>query len=63
MCRFLEEVAVSAGHKVLIKIDKYSVLIVGDPQGILGQQPRPCVIRLLNITIILITCQITFFKQ
>jgi hypothetical protein len=61
MCQSLAEVAVSVGHKVLMKDDKYSVLIVGDPQGILGQQPRPCVMCLLNITIILITCQITSF--
>jgi hypothetical protein len=61
MCQSLEEVTVSAGRKVLMKIDKYSVPIVGNPQGILGQQPRPCVIRLLNITIILITYQITSF--
>ncbi len=53
MCQSLAEVAVSVGLKVLMKDDKYSLLIVGDPQGILGQQPGPCVICLLNITIIL----------
>jgi hypothetical protein len=61
MCRSLEEVAVSVGHKVLMKDAKYSVLIVGNPQGILGQQPGPCVICLLDITVILITYQITSF--
>ncbi len=52
MCQSLAEVAVSVGHKVLMKDDKYSVLIVGDPQGILGQQPAPFVICLLNIILI-----------
>jgi hypothetical protein len=32
----LEEVAVRAGHKVLIEVDDTCVLIVGDPQGILN---------------------------
>ena len=42
------EVAMHAGHKVLVKVD-ISVLIVGDPQGIWGQQLRPCQIHYLNI--------------
>jgi hypothetical protein len=32
----LEKVAVHAGHEVLMKVDYNIVLIVGDPQGILG---------------------------
>jgi hypothetical protein len=35
MCLPLEEVAVQAGQKVLVKGDN-SVMIVGDPRGILG---------------------------
>jgi hypothetical protein len=31
----LEEVAIRAGHKVLVGADDNSVPIVGDPQGIL----------------------------
>jgi hypothetical protein len=37
----LIEVAVHTGHKVLIEVDNYSRLIVGNPQGISGQQLRP----------------------
>jgi hypothetical protein len=37
----LEEVAEGAGHKVLMEVGDNSVLIVGDPQGILGQQQSP----------------------
>jgi len=33
----LEEVAVHAGHQVLMEVDGKSALIVGDPQGIKGQ--------------------------
>jgi hypothetical protein len=43
---YLEEVAVHAGHEVLIIADDNSVLLVGDQQGILGQQPRPQSIHL-----------------
>jgi hypothetical protein len=35
-----------------LEVDDNSVLIVGDPQGILGQQLRPCPMQLLNIIII-----------
>ncbi len=45
----LEEVTVRAGNKVLVKVDNNSVLIVGDPQGILSQQLRPHAIHLLII--------------
>jgi hypothetical protein len=34
----LEEVAVHAGHKVLMEVDKIGVAIVGDSQGILGKR-------------------------
>ncbi len=56
MCLPLEEDAVCAGHKVMIKAENYSVLIVGDPQVILDEQLRLHPIHILNIimTIILI---------
>ncbi len=41
ICLSLEEVAVHAGHKVLMKVDDNSALSVGDQQGISGQQLRP----------------------
>jgi hypothetical protein len=47
ICLSLEEVIVHAGHEVLMKVDDHSVLIVGDPQVILGQQLRPHSIHLL----------------
>jgi hypothetical protein len=37
----LEEIAVCAGHKVLMQDDDNSLLIVGNPQGISSQQFRP----------------------
>jgi hypothetical protein len=49
-----EEVDVRAGHEVLMEADDTILLIFGDPQGILNQQLRPCLIRLINIIIILI---------
>ncbi len=36
ICLSLEEVAVHAGHKVLMKVDDNSALSVGDQQGISG---------------------------
>jgi hypothetical protein len=45
----LEEVAVRTGHKVLMKVGNNSLLIVGDPKGILDQQLMPHPIHLLNI--------------
>jgi hypothetical protein len=36
----LENVAVCAGPEVLMEVDNKSVLIVGEPQGILAQQSR-----------------------
>jgi hypothetical protein len=38
ICLCLKEITVGAGHKVLVEVDDNSVLIVGDLQGILGQQ-------------------------
>ncbi len=35
-----EEVAVHAGHEILMAVDDYRVSIVDDPQGILCQQLR-----------------------
>ncbi len=37
LCLSLEEVAVCAVHKVLLKVDDNILLIVGDPQGILDE--------------------------
>jgi hypothetical protein len=37
----LEEVAVRAGHKVLMEVELNILLIAGDSQGILDQQLRP----------------------
>jgi hypothetical protein len=34
----MEEIMVHAGHKVQMEVDDNSALIVGDPQGILGEQ-------------------------
>ncbi len=40
ICLSLEEVALCAGHKVLMEVDS-NYQIVGDPRGILNQQLRP----------------------
>jgi hypothetical protein len=50
----LEEVAVHAGNEVLAGVDDNSALIVGNLQGILGQQLRLCPIHLLNVICIII---------
>jgi hypothetical protein len=42
----MEEIMVHAGHKIQMEVDENSVLIVGNPQGILGEQLRPCSIHL-----------------
>jgi hypothetical protein len=42
----LEEIIVHADNEVMMEVDDKSVLIVGDPQGSLGQQFRPCPIHL-----------------
>jgi hypothetical protein len=52
ICLSLDEIIVLAGHEVLMKFDENGPLIIGDPQGILGQQLRLHTIHLLNI----ITC-------
>jgi hypothetical protein len=39
-CLSFEKVAMRVCHKVLTEV-KYILLIVGDPQGILNQQPGP----------------------
>jgi len=48
----LEEV-VRAGQNVLTEVENI-LLIVGDPQGNLDQQHRPCPICLLNVFIIIL---------
>ncbi len=46
---FLEEVAVLAGREVLVEVDDNGRLIVGNLEGTLGQQLRPCQIHMLKI--------------
>jgi hypothetical protein len=46
-----EEVAVRAGHEVLMELDDSILLIVDDPQGILYWQLRPHPIHFLNFTL------------
>ncbi len=41
ICMFLEEVTTSAGHDGQMEVDGNSAIIVGDPQEILGLQPKP----------------------
>jgi len=48
----LEEVAVPAGHEVLMEVEDDILLIVGDSQGIFYQQLCPRPNNYLNITII-----------
>jgi hypothetical protein len=50
----LEEVNGCAGYKVLRDVDDISALIVGNPQGILGNQLRPHPMHSLNIIIIML---------
>jgi len=45
--------SVHVSHDVLMEVDNNSSLIVGDPQGVLGQQLRPRSIYLFNIIIII----------
>jgi hypothetical protein len=52
----LEEVAVRAGHKVLMESDDNIALGVGDPQGILGQQLKPRQSNTLIIIIVIFIC-------
>ncbi len=44
----LEEVTVNAGHKVFMEVD-YTLLIAGDPKGILGQWLKPHTVHSLHI--------------
>jgi hypothetical protein len=50
----LEEVAVRAGHEVLMDVKNNCALIVGDPQGILNYQLKYHPIHLLNVIIVVI---------
>ncbi len=52
-----------AAPEVLTEVDDNSALIVGDPQGILGQQLRPHSIHFFNfIIIILITYKTIIYE-
>jgi hypothetical protein len=53
----LEDVNGCAVYKVLMDVDHKSALIVGNPQGILGNQLRPHTIHQLNIIIIMLITQ------
>ncbi len=50
----LEEVVAHADHEVLMEIENNSVMIVGDPQGILGMQLRPYPIHISNVIVIIL---------
>ncbi len=54
ICLSLEEVAVCAGQKVLMKAEDSSALIIGDSREIWCQQLRPHPIRILNIVIVIL---------
>jgi hypothetical protein len=55
ICLSLEEVTVPAANKVWLKVDNNNVRIVGNSQGIIGQQLRPQPIHLLyHVFIVLI---------
>jgi hypothetical protein len=45
----LEEVAIRAGHKVLMDVDEFGAQITVDPQGIIGKQLSLHTIHLLDI--------------
>jgi hypothetical protein len=57
----MKDAAVCADHKVLVEVYNNSALIVGDPQGILGQQLRPHPIYLLNSIITLVLYKIIIY--
>jgi hypothetical protein len=57
----MKDAAVCADHKVLVKVYNNTALIVGNPQGILGQQLRLHPMYLLNITITLVLCKIIIY--
>jgi len=48
----LYKVTMRAVHQVLMEVDDNILLIVGDQQGILSEQPMPRLIQFLNIIII-----------
>jgi hypothetical protein len=50
----LDKVAMGAGHKVLMEVEDNISLTVGNPQGVLNQQPGPHPIHSLNITSIVL---------
>jgi hypothetical protein len=56
----LEEV-VRAGQNVLTEVENI-LLIVGDPQGNLDQELRPCPICLLNVFIIILINYIKLYN-
>jgi hypothetical protein len=58
ICPWKKSECVLADHEVLTRIS----LIVGDPQGILDQQLRPCEIHILNTIIIIIVIVINNIK-
>jgi hypothetical protein len=53
----LEEIIVLASCKALVKVLDKSLLIVVNPEGILGQQLRPRLILLINSIIIILIIQ------
>jgi hypothetical protein len=50
----IKEVAMHAGHEVLVEVGNTIVLIVDSSRGILGQQLRLSQIQSLNIIVIII---------
>jgi hypothetical protein len=52
----LEEVVAHADREVLMEIENNSVMIVGDPQGILGLHLRLYPIHLSNFIVIILNC-------
>ncbi len=58
---YFEWDAVHAGHKVLMEVDDNSALIVGEPQGILGQHLKPHPIQLWStLFVVFITYEIIY---
>jgi hypothetical protein len=43
---YLEDVIILAGHEVLMEVDDYILLIVGNPQGILDHLLWPRIIQI-----------------
>jgi hypothetical protein len=57
----LEEDDVYAGYKVFVDVEGTCVLIVGDPQGILGQLFRHRLVPCLNCIIIIIIIALVIY--